>query len=88
MRGRKRVVSVVLYSFVNVLPKLASGLLAVLYTKRFTTEEYGDYGILAAVIYLIATVIDCGFASAALRIFYADQNRSRAYYSRSETGSS
>ena len=81
MRGRTRVNSVILYSLVNVLPKLTSGLLAVLYTRRFSTEEYGNYGIFAAVIYLLAAVIDCGFASAALRNFYADKNRSLAYLS-------
>src|ERR1700680_3058349 len=81
MRGRKRVVSVVLYGSVNVLPKLTSGLLAVLYTRRFANEEYGNYGIFAAVIYLLATGVDFGLASATLRNFYADKNRSLAYLS-------
>lgn len=79
MRGRKRMLTVALYGLVNVLPKLTSGLLAIFYARRFSAEEYGNYGIFAAIIYLLATAIDFGFASATLRNFYADKNQSSTY---------
>ena len=79
LRGRKRVATVALYGFVNVLPKFTSGVLGLLYAREFATGEYANYAIFASVIYLLATMIDFGFASATLRNFFADKNRSSAY---------
>src|SRR5215469_6853858 len=79
LRGRKRVLTVALYGFVNVLPKFTSGVLGLLYAREFATGEYANYAIFASIIYLLATMIDFGFASATLRNFYAEKNRSSAY---------
>lgn len=87
MRGRKRVLTVALYGFVNVLPKIISGILVLFYTRVFATGEYANYGILASVIYLLATAIDFGFASATLRNFYTEKNRSSVYLATAVQGS-
>lgn len=87
MRGRKRVHTIALYGFVNVLPKLISGALVVFYSRVFSAGEYANYGIFASVIYLLATAIDLGFASATLRNFYAEKNRSSVYLSSAVQGS-
>lgn len=79
MRGRKRVLTVTLYTCVNVLPKVTSGVLALFYARVFVTGEYANYGIFASVIYLLAITVDFGFASATLRNFYADKDRSSVY---------
>ena len=79
LRGRKRVLTVALYGFVNVLPKVTSGVLGLVYAREFASGEYANYAIFASVIYLLATAIDFGFASATLRNFYAEKNRSSVY---------
>ena len=75
-RTRKRMVSVLLYGAVTVLPQVTSGFLAIVYTRVFSPEEYGNYGILAAMLALVATVVDLGLPSAALRNFYGDERKS------------
>jgi O-antigen/teichoic acid export membrane protein len=75
---RKRVWSVVLYGFVTALPQIANGILAILYTRAFSSEEYANYGIFAAVLALLAYLIDFGLPAAILRNFNADQSQAKA----------
>ncbi|HEX5281403.1 MAG TPA: oligosaccharide flippase family protein [Micropepsaceae bacterium] len=81
IRGRKRLSAVALYGIVGLLPKVSSATLAIFYTRRFEAGEYGNYGIFASIMYLLATALDFGVASAALRNFSSDKNRSLAYLS-------
>jgi O-antigen/teichoic acid export membrane protein len=72
LRGRRRVWSVGLYALVSALPQLASGLLAILYTRAFSPGEYANYGIFAAALALVSFLIDFGLPSAILRNVNAD----------------
>ncbi len=79
VRRRRRVASVFLYGSINFLPRLTSGLLAIFYARVFAAAEYGNYGVFAAVIYLLIMAMDFGISSAVLRNFYAARNQSREY---------
>jgi O-antigen/teichoic acid export membrane protein len=81
LQGRRRLISVVLYAFMTLLPQLASGLLAILYTAAFSTEEYANYGIFAAVYAFIATVMDLGLPSGIFRNYYGSRKPSVDYFS-------
>jgi O-antigen/teichoic acid export membrane protein len=81
IRTRKRAVSVALYGTMALLPTLVYGILAIVYSNVFSTEEYGNYGILAAVNAFIPIVVDFGIPDAALRNYYAERNHELAYLS-------
>src|SRR5262249_31588136 len=56
-------------------------ILAIVYSNVFSTAEYGNYGILAAVNAFIPIVADFGIPEAALRNYYSERNDELAYLS-------
>ena len=86
IRTRRRIGSVLLYGGIAVLPQIASGVLAVLYTRAFSPEEYANYGIFAAVYAAIAILLDLGLSSGILRNYYGSGKSARDYFSASITG--
>lgn len=81
LQSRRRVISVLLYALMTLLPQLASGFLAILYTAAFSTEEYANYGIFAAVYAFIAIVMDLGLPSGIFRNYYGSQRQDGIYFS-------
>jgi O-antigen/teichoic acid export membrane protein len=79
LRARKRAVSVVLYGTVALLPTLVYAVLAIVYSNVFSTEEYGNYGLLAAINAFIPIIVDFGIPDAALRNYYSERNHELAY---------
>jgi O-antigen/teichoic acid export membrane protein len=77
---------VLLYGGIAVLPQIASGTLAILYTRMFSPEEYANYGIFAAVYAAIAILLDLGLSSGILRNYYGAGKTARDYFSASITG--
>jgi len=77
---------VLLYGGVTLLPQLASGSLAIVYTTAFSPEEYANYGIFAAVYAAIAIMLDLGLSSGILRNYYSAGKSARAYFSSAVTG--
>lgn len=75
-----------LYALMTLLPQLASGSLAILYTAAFSTEEYANYGIFAAVYAFIAIVLDLGLPSGFLRDYYASRKPAEGYFPSAITG--
>jgi O-antigen/teichoic acid export membrane protein len=86
LRTRRRVGSVLLYGGVTLLPQLASGILAILYTRAFSPEEYANYGIFAAVYAAIAILLDLGLSSGIFRNYYSAGKSARYYFSAAITG--
>src|SRR5579871_3168921 len=86
LRSRRRIGSVLLYGGVTLLPQLASGSLAIVYTTAFSPEEYANYGIFAAVYAAIAIMLDLGLSSGILRNYYSAGKSARAYFSSAVTG--
>ena len=81
LRSRKRLVSVVLYGLTIMLPRLALGVLVILYTTVFSPREYGTYGLLSAVLAFFSVFVDLGLPSAILRNFYSDEKQALTYLS-------
>jgi len=77
---------VLLYGGVTLLPQLASGSLAIAYTRAFSPEEYANYGIFAAVYAAIAIVLDLGLSSGIFRNYFGAGKSARNYFSASITG--
>jgi len=86
LRTRRRVGSVLLYGAITLLPQLASGTLAILYTTAFSPEEYANYGIFAAVYAAIATLLDLGLSSGIFRNYFGKGKSAREYFSAAVTG--
>jgi O-antigen/teichoic acid export membrane protein len=86
LRARRRVVSVLLYGAVAALPYVASGLLAILYTRAFSAEEYANYGIFAAVYAAIAILLDLGVSSGLFRNYFGAGKSAAQYFSGAITG--
>ena len=86
LRTRRRLGSVLLYGGVTLLPQLASGSLAIVYTRAFSPEEYANYGIFAAVYAAIAIVLDLGLSSGIFRNYFGAGKPARNYFSASITG--
>jgi len=85
-RNRRRVGSVLLYGGIALLPQVASGTLAILYTRAFSPEEYANYGIFAAAYAAIATLLDLGLSSGIFRNYYGAGKSARDYFSAAITG--
>ena len=86
LRTRTRVTAVALYAFMTLLPQLASGFMAILYTRAFSSEEYANYGIFAAVYAFIAMVMDLGIPAGIFRNFYASRKSERDYFGSAISG--
>jgi O-antigen/teichoic acid export membrane protein len=80
LQRRTRVTAVVFYGVMTLLPQLASGTLAILYTRAFSSEEYANYGIFAAVYAFIAMLMDLGISAGMLRNFYSGRDSGREYF--------
>lgn len=87
LRSRRRVGSVLLYGAIALLPQLASGTLAILYTTAFSSEEYANYGIFAAVYAAIAILLDLGLSAGLFRNYYGAAKSTRDYFASAITGS-
>ena len=86
LRTRRRIASVLLYGAVAALPYFASGILAILYTRAFSAEEYANYGIFAAVYAAIAIVLDLGLSSGLFRNYFGTGKSPITYFSAAITG--
>ena len=86
LRTRRRVASVLLYAAVAALPYLASGILAILYTRAFSAEEYANYGIFAAVYAAVAILLDLGLSSGLLRNYFGAGKSAVDYFSAAIAG--
>ena len=73
-RRQGRIRTVLIYAVVSFMPPLATGLLAILYTRVFTLAQYGTYGVLTSVIVLLGMLTDLGFSQAIVRDYY-DRHR-------------
>lgn len=90
MSQGSRVRNTLIYGLAVSSPQITITFLALLYVPKFTTREYGVYGILTAALALLSMLIDLGFSSAIVRNYYdmhADLQRSRAYLGSMLTGS-
>lgn len=80
LQSRTRITAVALYALVTLLPQLSSGILAILYTRAFSNEEYANYGIFSAVYAFIAMVMDLGISAGMFRNFYTSRKSEFEYF--------
>lgn len=80
LQSRRHVSAVLLYGLMTLLPQLASGALAILYTRAFSSEEYANYGIFAAIYAFIAMMMDLGISAGMLRNFFSGRDSGRDFF--------
>jgi O-antigen/teichoic acid export membrane protein len=87
---RTRIATVLIYSFATAQPQLTAGLLAVLYTRIFTLQQFGVFGVLTALVGFLTIVVDLGLPAAIVRTYYdhhEDSARVGSYLSSVVNGS-
>jgi O-antigen/teichoic acid export membrane protein len=90
MESRKRISTVLIYGLSTAQPQLTAGLLAILYTRVFTLQQFGIFGVLSAITGFLTIVVDLGLPAAIVRNYYdhhEDDERVGAYLSSVINGS-
>jgi O-antigen/teichoic acid export membrane protein len=90
LESRKRISTVLIYGLSTAQPQLTAGLLAILYTRVFTLQQFGIFGVLSAITGFLTFVVDLGLPAAIIRNYYdhhEDNERVGAYLSSVVNGS-
>ncbi|CAN5459863.1 hypothetical protein BH09PSE4_BH09PSE4_15940 [soil metagenome] len=89
-QARKRVSMVAVYSIVNALPRVAAGILLILYARALSLQEFGVYGVLGAITQVLVICTEFGLPQAIIR-HHADKAGDRdaelAYFASMVRGS-
>ncbi len=90
LETRTRIATVLIYGFATAQPQLTAGLLAIVYTRIFTLQQFGVFGVLSAIVGFLTIVVDLGLPAAIVRNYYdhhEDSARVGAYLSSVVNGS-